>query len=335
MKLDETSTTVHPAFNNEKQLVDDALRHFDINNANIEPVKASSNHVYRISLKDSIYALRIHHPNRRKPEWIDSELTWLDAIHKTSTLYTPVPAAPLYIATQRDVPICCTLLNWLEGEQILPSRITTEQAQHIGCFIAKLHHQSRSFTVPARFELPTLTWKDTSSNNSSLRIEAGDDLFSPEHQTILQQIGDRVQHKTNLLDQDANSYGVIHADLIWKNILFSSEKVGAIDFDECTWGYYLYDLAPTLLGYMDEQNYPEIREAIWDGYTSVYPQPEIYLNHLETLIAGRYALSCLWIAANRHHPDIGKRAPEIIAYRMRELQRYLETGAFRHGEIII
>ena len=43
-----------------------------------------------------------------------------------------------------------------------------------------------------------------------------------------------------------SAFGVIHADYILGNVRFLGRQPGAIDFDDCGWGFVLYDLAVTL-----------------------------------------------------------------------------------------
>lgn len=316
-------------------LVTQALRHFGINYTQITPIKTSNNAVYQVNTTNATYALRIHKQSKRKLEWIETELTWLKALRQETDLLIPKPIAPVCTLNSDGTSIYCTLLEWIEGSQLLPSDTTPDHARQIGTFIAHLHNHSTRFSPPPNFTLPRLDWEGMFGSNVTISINRHDDLFTPEQHSILNQIGERVREIMATLDKEPDQFGIIHADLIWKNILFNGEKVGAIDFDECAYGYYLYDLAPTLLGYMDEPNYPEIRAAIWDRYTSIRPLPASFNQHLETLVAGRYALSCYWIAANRHIPAIGERASEIITFRTEQLRRYLETGKLRRGEIII
>jgi Ser/Thr protein kinase RdoA (MazF antagonist) len=41
-------------------------------------------------------------------------------------------------------------------------------------------------------------------------------------------------------------FGLIHSDLHQENYLFHRGRVRAIDFDDCGWGHFVYDLAVTL-----------------------------------------------------------------------------------------
>jgi Ser/Thr protein kinase RdoA (MazF antagonist) len=129
-----------------------------------------------------------------------------------------------------------------------------------------------------------------------------------------------------LLDAIPGSFGLIHADLIWKNVLYHVSGVGAVDFDDCAFGYLLYDLAPMLLSFKDEQNGGELRQALWEGYTSINTLPDSYSAYTETFVAARHMASIRWIAGNTSNPSVRDRAPEIIAHRVRQLARFVETG---------
>ena len=119
-----------------------------------------------------------------------------------------------------------------------------------------------------------------------------------------------------------------------KNIVFRGDTVCAIDFDDCSWGYYLYDLAPLMLQFKDEPRYHELRDALWAGYTARHFLPEAYRGYLESFVAARHMFSCWWVAGNLHNPRIRERAPELIRNRMAELRRFLETGSIsQQGDI--
>lgn len=317
------------------QLARECLVHFGLMDAEIEVIKTSNNIIYRVDVPEMHYVLRIHQAGRRQLSWIESELKWLEAIRRDADLRVPQPAAPIYQTMVGEKPIYSTLLHWLDGEQVLPSALTLAKAQKIGVFAAQLHEHSASIVPTSSFVLPHLDWKDMFGTTSPYYSVEGAALFSREQHEVMTKVAERVREVTSILDGKPDQFGVIHADLIWKNILFVGNTVGVIDFDDCAYSYYLYDLAPALLGYLDEPNYTQIRAAIWQGYTSMRPLPDTYGDYVETFVAARYALSCWWIAANRNNPAIGERAPEIIAYRIGELRRYLETGNLRRGEIII
>jgi Ser/Thr protein kinase RdoA (MazF antagonist) len=74
-----------------------------------------------------------------------------------------------------------------------------------------------------------------------------------------------LQHKHRL------DFGLIHADLVRENVLLDGSDVKFIDFDDCGMGFRLFDLATALIKNMQEPDYPDLEQALLDGYTSVRP----------------------------------------------------------------
>ena len=51
---------------------------------------------------------------------------------------------------------------------------------------------------------------------------------------------------------------MIHKDLEPDNTVLHAGEVHAIDFADCGWGYYLYDVAASLLPLREKQGYPDL-----------------------------------------------------------------------------
>jgi Ser/Thr protein kinase RdoA (MazF antagonist) len=316
-------------------LAKEALEKWGVTALELRQISATNNVVYRVEAKETSYVLRVHRPGYRKREWIESELIWLSAIQRDTDLCVPAPAAPIYDGRVGDETVCCTLLHWIEGEPVPPAQLTLEQARQIGVFIGRLHEQSSKFYPPSDFALPYLDLEDMFGANSPYFTAEAEVVFTNEQRYVMDQIEDRVRIVISELKHAKANTGIIHNDLIWKNILLNKTTTCAIDFDTCSYSYYLYDLAPTLLGYKDESHYTQTKQTLWEGYTSIQPLSNHYSQHLDTLIAGRHTLSCWWIAANTHNPEVGKHASKIISHRISELSRYLQTGEFHRGELLI
>lgn len=72
---------------------------------------------------------------------------------------------------------------------------------------------------------------------------------------------------------DPAVFGLIHGDLHQESVLFNGRIVGAIDFDDCGFGHWLYDLAVTLINIQGRTNYPALRAALLRGYRRIRPLP--------------------------------------------------------------
>lgn len=115
----------------------------------------------------------------------------------------------------------------------------------------------------------------------------------------------RVRASEQALGQGPDAFGLIHADLHYGNLLFARSTVRAIDFDDCGFGPYLYDLAVMLSAILDWAEYPALRAGLLAGYRRVRPLPVEDEGHLDTFIALRRVQDALWMLESRKHPAIG------------------------------
>lgn len=315
------------------RVAQDALWRYGLSGAQLRIVKSSNNAVFRVTTGNEHFALRVHRPGYRKLAWIEAELEWLSAILTDTDLGVPRPAAPIFHGRVGEEPVYCTLLTWLDGAHVAPAETTEQQAYQMGRFAGRLHEHSARIDSVLQGELPTLDLEERLADRSGFGFIKDSQLLSQVDALL-----DALVFKLRIVIQkqkiSTTAQIRIHSDLIWKNFLFHNTNIHTIDFDDSARGFPLYDLAPLLLGLLDEANYPRLKQAIWAGYTSVRPHPDSAQDSLNTLIAARFALSIQWIAANRSNPSISNRAEQIIAERIQRLRLYLDTGELKRGEII-
>ena len=66
---------------------------------------------------------------------------------------------------------------------------------------------------------------------------------------------------------------MIHADFILGNCHFRGHTPGVLDFDDCGWGHFLYDLAPLLGNLSDADRFLILARAFLAGYRRVRALP--------------------------------------------------------------
>src|SRR5215208_7215361 len=81
----------------------------------------------------------------------------------------------------------------------------------------------------------------------------------------------RIRTVQRLLGHGPETFGLIHGDLHQENYLFDRGQVRTIDFDDCGYGHYLYDLAVTLFNVRSRDDTPLLRQSFLAGYRSVRP----------------------------------------------------------------
>ncbi len=309
-----------------------ALNAWDITPTRVELVSYANNAVFKVGDGHFDYGLRVYRPGQKDLPTIEAEQAWL---RLPSMPHVPAPARALHHGALDGVdgPVYCSVWYWIPGKVVMPADLTLEQVERIGAFLARFHGVSAvEADAPAQRDRtlayrPRLDYEGLFGERSPYNPGAGSQYISDESQTVLDEVAEQVRHVMLQMDGDEGAFGLIHGDLIYKNTLFTPEgEVAAIDFDDCGFGYYLYDVACPLLFYKPLPHYDALKAALWDGYTAVRPLPERYRAHLEVLVAGRYVASCRWVAGNAEHPNIRGKARQMIDGRVAELRDFLDTG---------
>jgi Ser/Thr protein kinase RdoA (MazF antagonist) len=286
------------------------------------------NTVFHVTAKGRSYALRLHRPGYRTTAQIRSELQFVQYVAEQcaedSLLDVPCPIRTRngeLVVTAGDALL--DLTAWVEGDVLVPGKgLTADAVSGLGRALASLHNLAARYRPPDGFELPR--WDAdgmflTSPYRPDIAIA---DLLEPRDLDLYQEIAERTRTIFAALDADAR--GIIHGDYILGNCYLqpagSDWQVAVFDFDDCGWGYFLYDLCPllgNLAGYPgtvpDNPDYPLLRDAFLAGYRTKRPLPVDLEQHLPTLMAARNANHCLLTARY----DVSPTPVEDAAWRMR------------------
>ena len=224
-----------------------ALRAYGYPDAALHSVAYINNAVFEVHAPNGgHFALRLHRPGHKRLEWIKSELVWLGAIGRDTTLCVPHPiqsldAEPIVYASVRGLsePIICALFAWIAGDFERTETLSLQRVREVGKYLSRLHSYSMSFDPPDGFARPRLDEQGLSGAEFAFNLGAGAALFTDDHRRTFHEVEERFRHVMRELGISKESFGLIHADFLMKNILFRGDEICAIDFDDCSWGYFL------------------------------------------------------------------------------------------------
>ena len=92
-------------------------------------------------------------------------------------------------------------------------------------------------------------------------------------------------------------FGLIHADLRLANLMVDGDRLTAIDFDDCGFGWWVYDLAAALSFIETDPRLPDLI-ALWvDGYSRLSPLPARDRAMIPAMILLRRVLLTAWLAS--------------------------------------
>lgn len=247
----------------------------------------SENVTFRVETQAEKFLLRIHQPisassenTWQRPEVIESELLWLDALALGTKLSVQKPVKNLqnrWVAqvAENTETFYCSLLRWSDGE-IIESERTPQQAYQLGVLLSQMHHFSQQWQPPENFTRPAYDKSRFNTGLAKLYPAISIGLISAEDYGVLELAVRQNEAMMATLGQSQEVWGVIHGDLHDGNYLSYDNELRPIDFARCGFGYYLYDVASTL-----QYLYPAVRASFFEGYQSGQRLPENYIQVVE------------------------------------------------------
>ncbi len=307
-----------------RRLAEGALSEYDLTGADLVPLAHAENTTFLVRTPADRYVLRIHraagtpiHPPRSEAE-VRSELTWLSALTRETDLLVPEPiptasGAPLMFAEADGVPTprICVLFRWGSG-RFLDAGLTPSHLERVGALLAELHDGAVGFVPPPGF----VRWQvaDVSDAAADFARDVLGARFGAPAASSVESIVHAVRTARRALANAPVSFGLIHADLHQDNYLFERGRVRAIDFDDCGFGPFVYDLAVTDSELRDHRDHCALRDGLLSGYRSVRPLPDDLQRYLDVFHALRVLLLTLAFLEQPHlSPDRARDVRDGVA----------------------
>ncbi|WP_353931547.1 phosphotransferase [Okeanomitos corallinicola TIOX110] len=306
-----------------------ALSEYGMEHAGLELISHGENTVFAVDVakglieqensrySSSRFIFRIHRPNYLPISAITSELSWLKYLSQEANLPVPEPIPTLEgrLCTWGKFqglpePRVCSLTRWLNGDSILSEETTQEsqllQIQSVGRLLGQLHDHAEHWPIPEKFTRPRWDWNGlfgdmAGYSNDGLRVW---ELTPQPYRNLFARVSRQFQEMVVLLKEDSSQFGVIHGDFWAGNILINQDQIGIIDFADCGFGYWVYDLARFLNDYISEPDFLLYLDQLLNGYSQIRPLPEASLAQIIGFITAQYAAYGLWqVNRAQDHPS--------------------------------
>ncbi len=220
--------------------------------------------------------LRIYRPGGRSPAEILSELAWMNAIRQERDCgallpgIIRTPAGGQVLELVRDPPLgpCyCVMFTCAPGQEP-PAHELAAWFPQLGAITARLHRHARSWAPPPWFRRPRWDLATTLGDRPHWGPWQAS-VTDPEERRQTQRLADVVVSRLRRFGTGSGRFGLVHADLRLANLLVDGGRITVIDFEDCGFSWYLYDLACALTFNEGRADAGELIARWVDGYRQV------------------------------------------------------------------
>lgn len=210
---------------------------------------------------------------------VRSELVWVEALRDEIGVPTPAPVRGTdgdFVQHLTDVAggvWTAVAFGFASGVILEDHEDFAHHFTEIGSLTARLHRHARAWREPSGFT--RFAWRlDDMVSPSARWGHWGDaDLSESEHTLLARaEVAARAMlDDAGVTESDPACFGLIHADLRPSNVMTDGSSLTIIDFDDCGYGFYLYDFGAALTFYEHRPEALEMAAGWLDGYNAVTP----------------------------------------------------------------
>ena len=268
------------------------------------------------------YVIRAHRPRYQTERSIRSELAWMQALRQ-SGVDTPAAVAgtdgDLVQAVALDgwrEPLYCDMMHWIEGVPPAADNAGGDLAETyhlVGSINARMHRHVRAWETPPGFERHA--WdEDGMFGDAPLWGRFGDlEALTGNQVALLSEACDATRARVVAFGKAPDRFGLIHADMLPENILVTSGGPQVIDFDDCGFGWFLYDFATCVSFHEGKDSFATVHDAWIGGYRGVAPLPDEFLEESLTFRLARFIVILGWLHGRRDTSFAKAHTPWAVA----------------------
>lgn len=289
----------------------------------LELFPLTENWTYRVTDEaGDALVLRLYRPGGRPTVEILSELAWMKALRDDESSLIPevirVPDGGEVIELARGpLPTCFgVMFSCAPGHEPADDELAAWFPK-LGSITARLHQHARRWQPPTWFDRPR--WDPPTTLGD--RPHWGPwqrSVDDPDERRQLARLAEVVSARLERFGTGPARFGLVHADLRLANILVDAERLTVIDFDDCGFSWFMYDLACALTF---NEGHPDLDGLIgaWvDGYREVEPLDKDDEAEIPTFLMLRRLLLSAYV---------GLRPDTELAQELREARFAAESCA--------
>ena len=272
----------------------------------LELLNQSENTTYQISRATSgeKLVLRIHRTGYHTLAGIESELDWMEALRQEAGVRTPAvvrndAGERVHNIATDEVPEgrWCVFSEFLEGDEPDDADLLSAFPD-LGEVTARMHGHARTWKRPVTFERFSWNVETAFGANPHWGHWYDGPGMNDQARTLLRRTVDVLSRRLTQFGTDNARFGLVHCDMRLANLLIHQGETKVIDFDDCGFSWFLYDLATALSFREHHPDTEELVEAWLTGYRRVgrlSPEEE---SEIPSFLMYRRLLAVAWCGSH-------------------------------------
>lgn len=280
--------------------------------------------------------LRVHRPDYHSVTGIASELAWMAALRRETTVKT----SELVSAHNGDQVVAATVGDrtlYVDAVSFVPG-CTAEEAPEVvgfaelGELTAIMHDHAQAWAAPASFT--RFSWDLDAILGPEARWGNWRDApaLTPDDKRSIERAVTEITARIADFGATPDRFGLIHADLRLSNLMVDPASPGSgitvIDFDDCGWGWHLADLAAVVSWLEDSPEVDDIIAEWLRGYRTVRTLPDEHLALIPTFVLLRRVQLTAWIASHADADAAISVGADYARGTARLAERYLDDQSW-------
>ncbi|TFH07810.1 MAG: hypothetical protein E4H14_07690 [Candidatus Thorarchaeota archaeon] len=184
--------------------------------------------------------VRITPPGHKTQAEVKAEIDWIKYLFEhNAPVVSVIPSKNgNYIETvSTDVGVISVVcFEWAQGHLVTKEDFSQDLFQKWGEAVGLMHRLTKEYK-PQLNATRRIQWIDDEYLNRAL-IPSNQDKVLERFDTLIEYFKDKPTYR--------DSFGLIHQDVHHANLFLDGERLTVLDFDDCAYGFFIFDIANAL-----------------------------------------------------------------------------------------
>ena len=198
------------------------------------------NKMFGFDVPDNRIVVRVTPPGHKTLAEVNAEMDWLAYLSEhDAPVVRVVPSQTTSLVETVDTDeglISVVCFEWAQGRMVTNEDFSPELFQTWGQAVGLLHRLTKDYKPPSG-TTGRIQWYDDEYLNRT--------LIPSEQEKVLERFDMLIEYfKDRPTSRD--TFGLIHQDVHQDNLLLHGKRLTVLDFDDCVYGYFVFDIANAL-----------------------------------------------------------------------------------------